>query len=63
VYGVLATSHKSGFMEFVCAEDGAPSTAIELLDVGITDYLRTHLPDRTGDGEQGISKVSSCVAS
>lgn len=50
-------------MEFVCAEDGAPSTAIELLDVGITDYLRTHLPDRTGDGEQGISKVSSCVAS
>jgi hypothetical protein len=31
-------------MEFVCAEDGSPSTAIELLDVGISDYLRQNMP-------------------
>lgn len=26
IYGCLATSPKSGIMEFVCAEDGSPSS-------------------------------------
>jgi phosphatidylinositol 3-kinase len=57
IYGVLATSPKSGFMEFVCAEDGSPSSAIELLDMSIGDYLRLHQPAKAGDdGDQGISK-------
>lgn len=57
IYGVLATSPKSGFMEFVCAEDGSPSSAIELLDMSIGDYLRLHQPAKADDdGDQGISK-------
>jgi len=54
VYGVLATSDKSGLLEFVTAKDGSPSTAIELMDMSIADYLRKFKPDEST--ESGIKR-------
>lgn len=54
VYGVLATSDDSGLLEFVTAKDGSPSTAIELMDVSITDFLRKFQADEAA--ETGIKR-------
>mmetsp|Transcript_84038 Transcript_84038/g.238122 ORF Transcript_84038/g.238122 Transcript_84038/m.238122 type:complete len:336 (-) Transcript_84038:422-1429(-) len=54
-YEVLATKHNSGVLEFIVADDGSPSTAVELLDKGasgVGEYLRTHQPDP--ESELGI---------
>lgn len=58
-YGVLATSQKSGVLEFIVSEDGSSSTAVELLDKGasgIGEYLRQNQPDR--DAEYGIKPAA-----
>lgn len=49
VYGILAISHKAGFLEFVVASDGSPSTAIELMEMGISEYLRKHQGDNSSE--------------
>ena len=65
IYGVLTTSPKSGFMEFVCAEDGSPSSAIELLDTSILEYLRQNQPDPSaelGVSREGMDTFASSMA-